>query len=185
MFRPAAGAKVPAAFLKHFFSIESLQEIQMRRRELLVIFLLMLSGCGGGLEQFPTAKVTGKVMCVGQPISGVLIIFAPVAAGKSTMVGKSGQGIANADGTFSVSTYGTDDGAVVGKHSVVVLPPHAEDFPDFTCACETNGKRVVAEFDVSASGENNFIINLPEKADKTIPNIAPEDLEDINAASEN
>jgi len=84
----------------------------------------MLSGCGGGdPDKKPTAKVTGKVTVEGTPVSGGILIFSPVSDGKSNLVGKSGQATIKSDGTYIVSTYGTDDGAIIGQHRVLFQPP--------------------------------------------------------------
>jgi hypothetical protein len=89
-----------------------------------VLAAVVLSGCGGGdPDRKPTAKVTGKVTLEGAPISGGSLIFAPMSDGKSNLVGKSGQATIKSDGTFIVSTYGTDDGAIIGKHRVLFSPP--------------------------------------------------------------
>jgi hypothetical protein len=43
----------------------------------------------------------------------------------------SGSGEVQADGTFKITTYTTDDGAVLGKHRVAISPPLSPD-PDKT-----------------------------------------------------
>ena len=53
----------------------------------------------------------------------VMVFFEPLQEGKSALVGKQGIAFAEEDGTFVISTYGTGDGAVVGKHRVRVGPP--------------------------------------------------------------
>ena len=148
-----------------------------------LISLAML-GCGGGADQFQTAKVTGKVVCDGKPVGFVRVYFAPKGNKSGQLnVGKQGQGNADADGVFTVSTYGENDGAVVGKHSVMVSTPHPEDLPEFFCDCETNGNKVLQEVEVTAGGENNFTINLPPKKDKSKPNFKAEDVEDAKQAA--
>jgi hypothetical protein len=149
---------------------------------MLVSFAVL--GCGGGLDKFPTAKVSGKVLCDGQPVADVRIYFAPVGKKKSLEVGKSGFGTAKADGTFVVSTYGNEDGAVVGRHKVMVSGPHPEEAPRFTCNCETNGNKVIQEVEVKAGSENNFTITLPAKTPNSKPNISAEDLEDVENVAE-
>jgi hypothetical protein len=146
------------------------------------VLAVAFSGCSGGLEQFPTAAAKGRVMCQGKPVPNARVIFAPLKTGKSTEVGKAGFGDVQADGTFSLRTYTDDDGAVVGKHSVTVISPHPEDFPDFKCDCETNSRKVVTEVEVTADGENDFTINLPVATARSQPNVDPEDAEDARAA---
>lgn len=150
------------------------------------LFLVSLTftaiGCSGGLEEFPTAKVTGKVLCNGQPVPNVQVVFGPTGNSKGSESGKSGLGVAGEDGSFVVSTYGSEDGAVVGMHNIMVLAPHPEEFPTFNCDCETDGRKVVQTADIKAGTDNTVIVNLPPKVNKQESNVDPEDLEDIKAA---
>jgi hypothetical protein len=156
----------------------------MRRCAFLSLIPLAMLGCGAS-GQFDTAKATGKVMCEGKPVGFVRVYFAPTGAKKNDLnVGKQGQGNANADGVFTVSTYGQDDGAVVGKHRVMVSTPHPEDLPEFTCDCETNGNNVIQEVEVTVAGENNFTINLPPKKDKSKSSFSADDLADVKQSAE-
>lgn len=150
-----------------------------------VVFTLapfMMLGCGGGLAKFPTAKVTGKVLCDGKPVSDVRIVFGPTAGKGKNDAGKSGLGTSEFDGTFVVSTYSNQDGAVIGTHNVMVSGPHPEDFPNFKCNCETDGRKIIQKVEVTADGENDFTFNLPPKSAKSKPSIKAEDLADIKAA---
>ncbi|MEK6259111.1 MAG: hypothetical protein AABP62_10895 [Planctomycetota bacterium] len=150
----------------------------MRLSALLVLISLTMLGCGG-LEKFSTAKVDGKVLCDGQPVAHVSLVFAPVAKKGNKDSGKAGFGSADASGAFTVSTYGKDDGAVVGKHDVIVMPPPSEDVPKFKCPCETNPKKPVEQVEVVAGQPNNFLINLPLKAANNKPTkIRPSELQD-------
>jgi hypothetical protein len=165
--------------------VRSPKDLPMRRFAFLSLIPLVLPGCGGGVDQFQTAKATGKVLCDGKPVGFVRVYFAPVGTnGGQLTVGKQGQGNANEDGIFTVSTYGQDDGAVVGKHNVMVSTPHPEDLPEFFCDCETNGNKTVQEVEVTAGGENNFTINLPPKKDKSKPNFKAEDVEEARQAAQ-
>lgn len=83
-----------------------------------------ISGCGGGDGELEVVAISGKVTCNGKPLgAGVGVQFVPVAAGANTpYVGKSATAVLQADGTFSLSTYGDGDGAVLGRHRIVILP---------------------------------------------------------------
>ncbi len=135
-------------------------------RELFVCLIVVISalaaGCGGGGD-FPTASTTGRVICEGQPVPHVMVFFEPLQTGKQTLVGKQGLGIAEADGTFTISTYGTKDGAVVGRHRIRVGPPHAEDHPGYQCACALNGETDLMEAEVKKGEKNNFELVLKKK----------------------
>lgn len=89
------------------------------RAWLIVALIAATSGCGrsGGLE---TAPVRGKVTLDGQPFtSGGSVVFQPQGRGKMAT------GQVEADGTFTLSTYASGDGATIGKHNVMVRPPVA------------------------------------------------------------
>lgn len=155
----------------------------MRQYMLLGLVPLGLLGCSGGIDQFATAKVTGKVLCDGKPVPFVRLTFAPIGEKKNQVnVGKAGVADADEDGMFTVSTYGENDGAVVGKHNVVVAPPHPEKIPEFFCDCETNGAKPVIEVTVKADGENSFTIDLPPKKSKSKSNFSVDDLNDAKQA---
>jgi len=127
-----------------------------------VAVAFVFPGCGGEGD-FPTAKTTGRVVCEGQPVPHVMVFFEPLQTGKSGLVGKQGFAYAEADGTFSISTYGTKDGAVVGRHRVRVGPPHAEDHPGYKCGCVLNSEVDVIEVDVKKGGKNQFDLVLKKK----------------------
>lgn len=142
-------------------------------------------GCGDGLEKFPVAQVTGIVLCEGQPVPHALVNFAPRRSkGQGAEVGKMGVGVTQDDGTFAVSTYGDEDGAVVGGHSVSVSPPNPEHVPNFHCNCETiGGKKPVMQVEVKADGENDFTIELTPKVQSNVPTQKKRDAEDEEQAS--
>lgn len=78
-------------------------------------------GCGGGSSQKTTAPVSGKVTHDGEPVTEGSLIFAPTGSGPTP--GKTGRAEIQSDGTYSVSTYGKDDGAVIGTHEVSYSVP--------------------------------------------------------------
>ncbi len=99
---------------------------------------LLGTGCGGGGDNPSTAAVSGKVTRQGQPVSGGTVTFSPQAsADKKGPPGKPAAGVVGPDGTFKLTTYAKDDGAVLGKHQVIYLPApieideaqHKEDSP--------------------------------------------------------
>lgn len=81
-------------------------------------------GCGGGSDDLGTAAVSGKVTHKGQPVTGGSVMFNPLSAapGKN-LTGKPAAAEVGADGRFTLTTYAKNDGAVVGKHSVIFTPP--------------------------------------------------------------
>jgi hypothetical protein len=83
----------------------------------IVAVLVSLSGCGGSSapkNREPVFPVKGKVTYKGQPVVGADIAY------KSETVERSAFGRTNEDGEFELSTFGSNDGAVAGKHSVTI-----------------------------------------------------------------
>ena len=85
--------------------------------------LIFVIGCGGS----KTLPVNGTVVFTGatenaKELAGYNITIepeAPNAEGKK----HSGSGVIGADGTFKISTFDLNDGAVPGKHKVAITPP--------------------------------------------------------------
>jgi hypothetical protein len=97
----------------------------------LVLSGLATVGCGG--KQYPTAVVTGRVMCGDKPAHGGVVTFQPVDAADMTGRPKGNPGgvsraTVQEDGTFRL-TYearganAARDGAVPGPHVVTFIPP--------------------------------------------------------------
>jgi hypothetical protein len=101
----------------------SLRDVTLRRSALAVGVLACLVGCGGG----KTAPVNGRVKLKGgsdvSVLAGYSLTFEPVD-GKTSAVGEI-----NRDGTFKLSTFGANDGAVPGKYRVAINQPTSPD-PD-------------------------------------------------------
>ncbi len=71
-------------------------------------------GCGGSGD--PTiAPVKGIVSLDGKPVEGVQIIFQVQDSPRSSM------GITNDKGEYKLTTFNTDDGAIVGENSVSIV----------------------------------------------------------------
>lgn len=79
---------------------------------------LILTGCGGGVDNPPCSPVTGTITRGTTPVANADVVFHPQGTGD---VGKAGTGKTDANGKFTISTYGKDDGALVGKHHVTVV----------------------------------------------------------------
>ena len=74
---------------------------------------LLLGGCGRG-SRFETVKVTGTVTLDGKPLTTGTVIFTPER-------GRAATAKIQADGSYALGTYGSNDGATLGKHSVAVV----------------------------------------------------------------
>lgn len=80
----------------------------------LAILLAPMVGCGGNGFPDPT-PVTGTVNYNGSPIEGALVTFIPEGE-----VGRASSGTTDAQGTFSLTTFSTNDGAIPGKYKVTI-----------------------------------------------------------------
>ncbi len=84
------------------------------------IYVLVL--CSGCIKApYDLAAVTGTVTLDGQPFTEGKVMFAPAASGESAKAGKPASGKLDSVGKYVLSTYGTDDGAIVGKHWITVI----------------------------------------------------------------
>ena len=83
----------------------------------LMIALMLLSGCGG-----PTiAPVRGRVTWNGKPVKDAMVTFSPRPKSEDDKEpGKPATGQSDADGNFVLSTYKPYDGAQVGMHQVTI-----------------------------------------------------------------
>lgn len=88
-----------------------------------LVGVVLSNGCGKqGLE---TTEVTGTVRVDGKAYTqGGSIVFQPEGKGKQA------SGEIRSDGSFMLSTYTPGDGAIVGKHKVLVMPPPVADIGD-------------------------------------------------------
>jgi hypothetical protein len=88
---------------------------------LLPAALALLAGCDSGDRQ-KTAVVKGKVTYRSKPVAGGTVTFVPDAGGPPAT------GEIKPDGTFTLTTYKSGDGAVLGKHKVFIAA--MEDMSD-------------------------------------------------------
>lgn len=75
------------------------------------------------------APVSGTVQLDGKPVTEGYVIFTPeVQSGADPLEsGKSASGTIDRSGAFQLSTYGDNDGAVIGNHTVIFYRPDPED----------------------------------------------------------
>lgn len=86
---------------------------------LLAGLIASLIGCSH--PPHDVAPVSGTVTVDGRPLTRGKIMFAPLPSGDNQHPGKVAIGVLQPDGSFTLSTYGSGDGAVVGEHSVTVM----------------------------------------------------------------
>jgi len=78
-----------------------------------LLVLLALPGCAKKNE-FETAEVTGAVLYNGEPLKIGSLLFVPVGGGPTA------QANITESGTYSMGTYELADGAILGKHKVMI-----------------------------------------------------------------
>jgi hypothetical protein len=78
---------------------------------LLLAAVAVVSGCGGGPS---LAEVTGTVKVNGQPLDKIQVEFWPTGDGPKSV------GVTDAQGRYTLMTDGKHEGAVVGKHKVIL-----------------------------------------------------------------
>lgn len=102
-----------------------------RNSPLLLVFLAL--GCGSSSTpsgQKPVHPVRGQVLVDGKPAVGAFVLFIPAQEPVGTPDPRP-RATVNEDGSFTLSTYGTDDGAPAGEYLVTVTwSPEGRDDED-------------------------------------------------------
>ena len=91
-------------------------------RLLVLCSLFLAAGCSS-----KTVPVNGRVKLTDGSDPSALAGYEVSLRAEAQKI--SGSGEIRPDGTFKISTYGADDGAVPGRHQVAVTPPQSPD-PD-------------------------------------------------------
>jgi hypothetical protein len=88
----------------------------MRRKWFIIPLLAasfwVLAGCSRGDR--PVARVSGVVTYNGKPLTTGTVMFVPIESGPPAY------GKIEPDGRYKLSTYSSGDGAVIGKHAVMI-----------------------------------------------------------------
>jgi len=89
--------------------------------------LLVLSGCGSGGT--PTQPIQGRVVYTdGSPVQGGMIEFELISseAADPELGRPNARGAIQQDGTFRLTTFEANDGALIGTHRVLVSVPRPD-----------------------------------------------------------
>lgn len=102
---------------------------------ILSLCLAMACGCGGGggKKRPPLGKVSGKVLYKGNPVPEASVTFMTEGAPRA------GTGTTNANGEFQLTTFDTNDGAIVGTHKVTITQQAASAKPMTPADLAANG----------------------------------------------
>jgi hypothetical protein len=125
----------------------------MRTRGVYLVALLGvgLIGCGGK----GTSAVRGVVTLDGTPIAGATVLFMPDGQDG----GRPASGFASSDGTFRLTTYKPNDGALPGQYRVLIQKTEAA--PDRETAERSVMEKAKAKREDS-SAQKNHKPALPE-----------------------
>jgi hypothetical protein len=93
-------------------------QVNAHGRRLAFFVALTVAGCNHA--PYPTAPVSGTVTIDGQPMTGGMVMFAPVAK-DGLNSGRPAFAEIQADGRYTLRTYSDGDGAVVGEHWVSIV----------------------------------------------------------------
>jgi hypothetical protein len=130
----------------------------MFRLNVILHLLLIGSMIGCNRSPYDVAPVSGTVMLNDRPFPQGSVTFAPIAKGESPNVGRPGVGRIQPDGSFRISTFATNDGAIVGEHWVTIINHDEDNMPDGIpefARIQVPEKKVVA-----AGKDNQFDIHL-------------------------
>jgi len=118
-------------------------------------------GCGSG--SLDTSPVRGTVTLDGAPYTaGGTVVFEPQTAGKMATAE------IQADGSYELSTYAANDGAVVGEHKVVVRAPvMATDEATEGMPMKAPVSAIPKKYGSSASSE--LVFNVEPGKENTFP----------------
>ncbi len=133
----------------------------MSRPAIWFSIVVLFVGCRGS-DRLPTYKATGKItFSDGTPLEGGTILFEP------TERVRGARGLIGTDGTFTLGTYESSDGAVAGKHVAAIIPSVPDDFdPDAGRVPRTIHQRYThmdtsgLEFEVKPEGSNDYQITV-------------------------
>lgn len=90
------------------------------------VILLSFTSCGSQTgpklpPKKPCIKVAGKVLVDGEPAEGVEVILHPTDSGHGLY--QFPMGVTDADGTFKLRTYDSEDGAPKGNYAAAFIWP--------------------------------------------------------------
>ncbi len=92
-----------------------------------LVSLTAASGCDS--SPYEVAPVRGVVKLDDKLLPQGGIMFAPVAKGDNANPGKAAVGKIQPDGSFTLSTFEKNDGAIVGEHWVTIVNHDEENMP--------------------------------------------------------
>lgn len=128
-----------------------------RQRPFSKIFICLLSvalisGCGGGADLPTLHQLNGTVIHKDKPLSGVIIVFTPLAGGRPSY------GNVDENGKFSMAFTNDAAGVAAGENIVTLMEPNPDpDTPPLTPEMKTLFDKY---------GEGNSSLNVTVDSDQ-------------------
>lgn len=130
------------------------------------LFLLVTAVCCGCSESVAkTAQVRGKVLFKGIAVPNGTVNFIPENGGTSAT------GEIQPDGSFKLTTFRSGDGAILGKHKIVIvamqdnkdtLPEARSPLPPPIVPIKYTSPATSTLFETVEDKENNFTLDLKD-----------------------
>jgi hypothetical protein len=128
--RSRAGTSFPRHVNQRIFAVKDFQMMLHSRVAAwlsVVVAVVLLAGWTGcekkSGSEYNVAPVKGTVTYEGEAVTEGSVRLQPLQSSDTAgITGKPASGQVGDDGTFVLSTYGEQDGAVIGKHKVSYLP---------------------------------------------------------------
>jgi hypothetical protein len=119
---------------------------------LAVVLAMLLTGCA---TSYKTALVSGKVTLDGKALGHATVMFVPEEKGQLP----SSTALTDGDGhyTLTLNSDGNGNGAVVGKHKVIISLGSRQQLPD------RYNRHSTLECDVPATGRDDANFDLKSK----------------------
>jgi hypothetical protein len=128
------------------------------------ITLLLLAGCARSRVEF--VEVHGKVTMNGKPLAGVIVTFYPETESKEAL--PFARGKTDAAGNYSLATLDGRQGAIAGKHRVVVNWPLQERGDNWDKAPAPQLKTPVIPLKYTTASDTPFILEVKGDGPQTI-----------------
>lgn len=128
----------------------------------LVVFLMGVAGCGRG----KVVKVEGVVTLDGKPFSGATVMFLPAGGN-----GRAANGLSEEDGSFRLTTFKPDDGAVPGEYKITVSFTEADKSAEHGDPETMDNKAKMAMFSRLSPDGRTKEKQREQKARKVVPEV--------------
>lgn len=135
--------------------------IKMKRTIGFLVALMLLPGCAKENVVIQTHKISGRILYDNKAAEGVAVYLGPIAAPRVPDIPANPHGVTDKQGRFTISTYGEDDGAPLGKYQIMMV------WVDQDSKVESNPDKFFGWFDAV----NSKIMVQVKEGENEIPEI--------------